>query len=100
MKSLEKVFDILGEILAVIMVITFMLLLTNATFDYIPSGIFLSILNGIRLYGGIALVLIVGAEAIVKRNFVFKIIFLLCAAVIIIFMFFPDTYNSLVGLIS
>ena len=36
-KGLEKVFDIIGEILAVIMVIVFALLIINANFDFLPD---------------------------------------------------------------
>ena len=55
-----------------------------------------------RVLGAIALVLIavVGLEAMAKRNFIFQIIFLALLALIVVFLFFPDTYNSFIGMIG
>lgn len=97
---MEKFWDVLGEILAVVLVIVYAVLIVNATFNFIPEGIVMQILEGIRNYGSLVLVGVVGLEAISKRNFVFKIIFLALCALIVVFMFFPDTFNYLVNLVK
>lgn len=97
-KSLEKVFDIIGEILAVVMVIVFALLIINANFGFLPDMV-LKVFSYVQNYGSLALMAVVGLEAMSKRNFVFQIIFLALLAVIVIFLFFPGTYENLIGLI-
>ena len=97
-KGLEKVFDIIGEILAVIMAIVFALLIINANFDFLPDMV-LKVFSYVQNYGALILMAVVGLEAMSKRNFIFQIIFLALLAVIVIFLFFPGTYENLIGLI-
>lgn len=97
---MEKLWDILGEILAVLLVVTYALLILNANFAFINNGIVLKILDILRTYGSLALIGVVGLEAMSKRNFIFKIIFLALCALIVIFLFFPGTYQNLIGAIA
>ena len=53
LKGTEKIWDILGEILAIILVIVYALLIINASFSFIPEGTFLNILEIIRTYGSL-----------------------------------------------
>lgn len=99
MKKLEKLFDILGEILAVLLVVVTALWIIDSNFHFLP-GWFQGIVNVVKEYGAIALIGIVGLEAISKRNIIFRVIFYAMLALIVIFLFFPGTYQSLLGLIS
>ena len=98
-KGLEKVFDIIGEILAVVLVIVFALLIINANFSFLPDAV-LNVFEVIRTYGSLVLIAVVGLEAMSKRNFVFQLIFLALLALIVVFLFFPGTYENLIGLIK
>ncbi|MFR6056143.1 MAG: hypothetical protein ACLUHK_06125 [Eubacteriales bacterium] len=60
----------------------------------------MNILEILRTYGSLLLVAVVGLEAISKRNIVFQIIFLALLALIVVFMFFPGTYENLIGIIK
>lgn len=99
MKALEKVFDILGEIIAVVLVITFALLIIDANFEFLPDVLY-NILTIIRNYGALVLIAVVGLEAISKRNIIFRIIFYLLLALIVVFLFFPGTYDNLINLVK
>ncbi len=100
MKSLEKLFDIIGEILAVVLVVAWAVLILDANFHFLDEvPVVYNVLSIIRNYGGLVLIAVVGLEAISKRNIVFKIIFLALLALIVVFLFFPDTYNSLIEMI-
>ncbi len=100
MKNLEKFFDTLGEILAVALVILYALAITNSTFHYLDNvPVFFNILEIARNYGALALVGIVGLEAISKRNIIFRIVYYVLIAVIVVFLFFPGTYEQLIGLV-
>ena len=93
-KKTEKFFDIIGEILAVVMVLVY------ANFEFIPEGTFMNVLEIMRTYGSLLLVGVVGLEAMSKRNFIFQIIFLALLALIVIFLFFPGTYENLIGIVK
>lgn len=99
MKKLEPLFDILGEILAVVMVIVYIIALANAQCLFIKNDTILNILNIMLTYGSLLLVAVVGLEAISKRNLIIRIIFYVCLAIIVIFLFCPSTYQNLIGLI-
>ena len=99
MKKLQPFFDILGEILAILLVLTFLVSVADATFHFITDATVLAVLTAIRTYGALALVAVVGMEAMCKCGFVLRVIFYVAVAIIVIFMFFPGTYNYLIGLI-
>ena len=74
-KKLEPVFDILGEIIAVVLVIVFALLIIDANFPFLSNVEWLkNIFEIIRNYGALALIAVVGLEAMSKRNILFQII--------------------------
>lgn len=91
---LEKVFDILGEILALLTIALYVVLFINANWSFIPENV-LNILNIIKDYAALVVVVIVGFEAVVKRGFVFKVLFLLVLAIIILAQFFPGTWENI-----
>ena len=99
-QAMEKVFDVIGEILAVIYILVFILLLINANRDFL-SGVpwLLNVFKIIWQYGAFVIAAIVGLEAMVKRNFFLFLIFAILLAVCVIFTFFPDTYENLLGFI-
>ncbi|NCA66510.1 MAG: hypothetical protein EOM87_00445 [Clostridia bacterium] len=100
-KGIEKLFDFLGEVLALITVIVYAVLIINANWSFIPADhIIYTIFVAVKTYGLLALLTIVGLEAVVKRNFVIKIVFLLLIAVVIVFQFFPGTWDSITGAIG
>ena len=99
-KKSEKFFDIIGEILAVVLVLVYVVLILNANFSFIPEGVFLNILEILRTYGSLILVGVVGLEAMSKRYLVFQIIFIALLALIVVFLFFPGTYENLINLVK
>ena len=95
-KNNEKFWDLLGEILALVLLVVYAVLILDANFHFLPSGKLMEVLQILRTYGSFALVGVVGFEAITKRGFIFKLIFLLMVALVVVFMFFPQTYDSLI----
>lgn len=98
-KKTEKFFDIIGEILAVVLVVVFALMIINANFSFLPDEV-LNVFKIILNYGFLVLCAVVGLEAMSKRNFIFQLIFLAMLALIVIFLFFPGTYENLIGLVN
>ena len=97
--KLEKVFDILGEILAFVTAVVWALVIIDQNFPFLPAKM-VDIFNIAKAWLLLALVGIVGLEATIKRNIIIRILFYLVLAVLIIFHCFPDTYTYLVNLAS
>lgn len=98
---LQKVFDILGKVIAIVWLINFVLFVTNAQWGYLNNvEIAVQIIQGIKDWGALLLVGVVGCEAVAKRHLVFKILFLIVLAFCIIFMFFPEVRDQIFGIIK
>ncbi|MBR4002820.1 MAG: hypothetical protein IKI95_01955 [Clostridia bacterium] len=97
-EKLEKVLDLLGEILGFLTVVLYAVLIINGTWQFIPQGTFYNILVVAKSYAALAVVAIVGLEAAVKRGFLFKLVFLILLAIIVIFQFFPGTWANVVSI--
>ena len=98
-EKLEKVFDVLGEILAFVTALAWALVIINANFHFLPEVV-VNIFNIAKEWLLLVLVGVVGLEATIKRNFVIRLIFYLLMAVLIIFHCFPGTYEQLIGMIG
>lgn len=97
--KLEKLFDVLGEILAFVTIVVWVLVIINQNFNFLPTEI-ADILTVSKSWLLLALVGIVGFEATIKRNIIIRLVFYILLAVLIIFHCFPGTYDYLVGLIK
>lgn len=97
--KLEKVFDVLGEILAFVTAVVWALVIIDQNFPFLPAKM-VDIFNISKSWLLLGLVGVVGLEATIKRNIIIRILFYLVLAVLIIFHCFPDTYNYLVGLVK
>ena len=95
---LEKVLDITGEVLAVLTIVLYAVLIINANWTFIPEGLFFDILLILKNYAALIVVLIVSFEAMVKRGFVVKLAFTILLAIIILFQFFPGTWENITQL--
>ena len=97
--KLEKVFDVLGEILAFVTAVVWALVIIDQNFPFLPTKM-VDIFNIAKSWLLLALVAIVGLEATIKGNIIIRILFYLVLAVLIIFHCFPGTYDYLVGLVK
>ena len=95
----EKFWDILGEILAVVLVVVYAVLILNANFNFISNQTIIKIFDFLRNYGSLALIGVVGLEAMAKRCWIVRIAFFALCALIVVFLFFPATYDNLIGAI-
>ena len=101
MDGLQKFFDIVGKILAIVWLVVFVLWVTNANWGYLNSiEILVKIVNGIKEWGALLLVAVVGCEAVAKRSWVIKIVFLVLLVACIVFMFLPGATDKIFNLIG
>ena len=97
--KLEKLFDVLGEILAFITAVVWVLVIINQNFNFLPTEI-ANILTVSKSWLLLALVGVVGFEATIKRNIIIRLVFYILLALLIIFHCFPGTYEYLVNLVK
>ena len=95
-ESLEKVLDVLGEILAFVTAVVWALVIVDQNFPFLPVKM-VNIFNISKAWLLLALVGIVGLEATIKRNIFIRLIFYVLLAVVVIFTCFNDIYKTIVG---
>lgn len=97
----KKFLDGLGMGCAIITVIAYLLLVINAQWPFLNDIVWLyNALNIIHNYAPLVVVAIVGLEFVSKRNILVRVLYYAAVALIVISMFFPATWENLVGLIT
>lgn len=94
--QLEKVFDFLGEIIAFLVIAIWAVYIIDTNFVFLPE-VLRNIFAYVRYWGLLVLVAVEGFECTIKRNIIIRLIFYILLAVVVIFSFFPDTYNMLIA---
>jgi predicted membrane-bound spermidine synthase len=98
-EKLEKVFDVLGELIAFVTAVVWALVIIDQNFSFLPAVV-VNVFNVVKAWLLLVLVGVVGFEATIKRNFIIRIIFYVILAILIIFHCFPGTYDYLIGLVK
>ena len=97
----KQVLDVIGMLAAAITILTYVVLCIDAQWDFIDSGSFVyNVLKVIQTYAPLVVVGIVGLEFVSNKSLVTRIIFYVAIAIVVVFMFFPSTWNNVVGLID
>lgn len=96
--GMADILGLLAETIAFFTIILYLVLVINANWAFIPSGSLLNVLNALKIYAPLALLLVVGLQVTSKQPFLLRIIFYIAIAIIIIFQFFPATWENFIGL--
>ena len=97
----KQIFDVVGCIAAVVTVLTYLVLCVNATWTFIADGSFvLNVLLVIKTWAPLVVVGLVGIEYVADKNIVWRVLFYAMIALVVIFMFFPSTWDQVVGVIN
>lgn len=95
--GMSDLLGLLAETIAFFTIILYLVLVINANWSFIPSGDLLNILNALKIYAPMALLLVVGLQVTAKQAFIIRVIFYIAIAIIVIFQFFPATWNNFIG---
>ena len=95
--GMSDLLGLLAETIAFFTIILYLVLVINANWSFIPSGDLLNILNALKIYAPMALLLVVGLQVTAKQAFTIRVIFYIAIAIIVIFQFFPATWNNFIG---
>ena len=97
----KQVLDVIGGLAAVITVLTFVILRINGQWPFIEaSTILYKVLVNIERWAPLIVVAITGWEFASTRGLLFRVIFYVAVALIVVCMFFPSTWNQFVGLVG
>ncbi len=96
-QAVSKVLSVVNKILAFVVLLTYALFAINLKWTFITNETILGILEVIMHYGPLAICSLVMLEFAAKRNIIIKIVVIAVIAIAIIFQFFPDTFNWVVG---
>lgn len=94
--GMADLLGLLAEVIAFFTIILYLVLVINANWSFL-GGDLLSVLNMLKVYAPLALLLVVGLQVTSKQPFCVRVLFYLAMAVIIIFQFFPATWENFVG---
>ena len=98
--GLADVLGILAETVAFFTILLFFVMLIQANWPFIPAGTVLDILNVAMYYAPLVLTLIVCLQVTSRQPLVIRLIFYIIIAAIIVFQFFPGTWNNMVKAIK
>lgn len=97
----KQILDVIGGLAAIITVLAFVVLRIDAQWNFIPSGTAVyKILLYIERWAPLVVVAITGWEFASTRGFLFRIIFYVAVALVVVCMFFPSTWTQFVGLVE
>ena len=95
--------DILGllaETIAFFTIVLYLVLLINANWAFITSASIMNVLTVLKFYAPLALLLVVGLQVTSRQPFFIRIIFYSAIALIVVFQFFPGTWNNFIQLVK
>lgn len=92
------ILNILAETVAFLTIVLFLVLLINANWEFIHSESIMNVLNIMKFYAPFVLTLIVGLQVTSRQPFLVRIIFYIAIAMIIVFQFFPGTWDNFINL--
>ena len=90
------ILGILAETVGFFTIVLFLVMLINSNWPFIPAGSLLDILNIAMYYAPLVLTLIVCLQVTSRQPLVVRLVFYIIIAAIIVFQFFPGTWNNLI----
>ncbi len=96
---MKKLLDWIGGVAAFLTVVVYVLLMVHGNWAFLPEAVY-NILVVVKFWAPLAVVAIVGLEFVSNKPFIVKLIFYIMVAGVVIFMFFPGTWNQFVGIVN
>ena len=97
----RQILDVIGMLAAVVTIAAYVVLCIDAQWNFIEDGTFvMNVLKVIQTYAPLVVVGIVGLEFVSTKGLVTKIIFYVAIAIVVVFMFFPSTWENIVGIVE
>lgn len=95
----KKFLNWIGGVAAFLTVAVYVVLIIHAKWAFLPEQV-LNILAIVKVWAPLIVVGIVGLEFVQDKSFILKLLFLILCAVVVLSMFFPSTWEDIVGIIK
>jgi len=96
--GMADILGLLAETIAFFTIALFIVLIINANWSFISSLELLNVLNVLKFYAPLALLLVVGLQVTSRQPFLVRVIFYIAIVIIVVFQFFPGTWENFVGI--
>ena len=97
----KQILDCIGCVAAAVTIVTYLLLCINSAWPFIDGASFvMKVLLIVKTWAPLIVVGIVGWEFVADKNIVFRVIFYVAVALVVVFMFFPSTWSQFVGIVN
>jgi len=97
----KQILDGIGMLAAVVTIVTYLVLCINAALPFIAKeSMVMNVLLIIKTYAPLIVVGIVGLEFVATKGWLIRILFYVAIALVVIFMFFPNTWSQFVGVVD
>ena len=97
----KQILSCIGSIAAAITIVTYLILAINSTWTFIDGSSFIyNVLMVIRTWAPLVVVGITGLEFVSDKGLLFRFVFYVAIALVVIFMFFPSTWTGFVGIVN
>ncbi len=96
---MKKLLDWVSGVAAFLTVVVYVLLMVNGNWSFLPETVY-NILVVIQVWAPLVVVALAGLEFVSNKPFIVKLIFYVMVAAVVIFMFFPATWNNFVGIVN
>lgn len=97
----KQILDGLGMLAAAITIIAYLVLSINAAWPFIEAtSDIMNVLLVVKTYAPLAVVGIVGLEFVSTKSWIIRIVFYIAIALVVVFMFFPNTWTDFVGIVN
>ena len=96
--AISKILGVTNKICAFLVLASYALFATNAKWAFITNDTIMNIINVIMHYGPLVICSLLMVEFAAKRNFIVQLVIYALIAIVIIFQFFPDTFNKILGM--
>lgn len=97
----KQVLSCIGSLAAALTIVVYLVLCINSTWEFIDSTSFVySVLVIVRTWAPLIVVGITGLEFVSNKNLLIRLVFYIAIALVVVFMFFPDTWTNFVGIVE
>lgn len=98
-EGMKSLLDVLGGIAAFLTVAVYLVLIIHGNWAFLPESVY-NVLVVVRAWAPLVVVAITGLEFVSTKGFVLKLIFIIAMVAVVIFMFFPGTWDQFVGIVN
>lgn len=96
---MKKILDWVGGVAAFLTAAVYIVLIIHGNWAFLPEAVY-NVLVVVRTWAPLVVVAIVGLEFVSDKPFIVKLIFYVMVAGVVIFMFFPNTWEGFVGIVN